>query len=152
MTRLAPGRPPRDAAIGRETGFTLLEVLVAISLFSIGMLALASLQTASIRQNHTARQIGTADQYAIQTIERLLAMEYDAGELDPDGNPHSPPAADPWDATADDGGQYDVSWNVSAIGSAADPVDNIKRVDLSVASSRLTDERSRTYTFLIRPH
>jgi type IV pilus assembly protein PilV len=38
----------------RRTGFTLLEVLVALLVFSLGMLGMAGLLTVSVRTNHSA--------------------------------------------------------------------------------------------------
>jgi prepilin-type N-terminal cleavage/methylation domain-containing protein len=137
---------------GDEGGFTLIELLVAISIFSIGMLSLAMLQTSSIRHNHSSRQIGTGDQYAIQTIERLLALDWDAPELSRAGNPHSPPTAEPWDDNDLDGGQYAITWNVADRASDPNIPENIKRIDLSVSAGRMTGARSRSYTFLVRPH
>ena len=45
----------------REAGFTLLEVIVAISILSVGLLAVASMQTAAIKGNDGAYRITEGD-------------------------------------------------------------------------------------------
>lgn len=59
--------------IGRQSGFTLLEVLVAIVVLSLGLLGLAGLQAASLRNNQTAYYRGIATQQAYDMADRLRA-------------------------------------------------------------------------------
>jgi type IV pilus assembly protein PilV len=61
-------------SIGKmQTGFTLLEVLVAIVVLSLGLLGLAGLQAASLRNNQTAYYRGIATQQAYDMADRMRA-------------------------------------------------------------------------------
>jgi len=59
--------------IRKHSGFTLLEVLVAIVVLSLGLLGLAGLQAASLRNNQTAYYRGIATQQAYDMADRLRA-------------------------------------------------------------------------------
>ena len=61
----------------RQAGFTLLEVIVAISILSVGLLAVASMQTAAIRGNDTAYRVTESVTWAQDRLEFLLALPYD---------------------------------------------------------------------------
>ncbi|MDP1926490.1 MAG: type IV pilus modification protein PilV [Thiobacillus sp.] len=56
-----------------QFGFTLLEVMVAIVVLSLGLLGLAGLQAASLRNNQTAYYRGIATQQAYDMADRLRA-------------------------------------------------------------------------------
>jgi type IV pilus assembly protein PilV len=110
-----------------EKGYTLIEVLIAITILSVGMLALASLQTSGIRVNATANRITTRATWAQDRIEKLMAMSYsdpwleeagNSGNLDSAGNPH--------EVTTDD--NYTVDWVVDD----DNPVDNAKLIIVTV--------------------
>lgn len=55
----------------RQSGFTLLEVLVALLVLSIGLLGLAGLMASSIRNNHSAYQRTQATWLAYDMIDRM---------------------------------------------------------------------------------
>lgn len=54
-----------------QYGFTLLEVMVAIVVLSLGLLGLAGLQAASLRNNQTAYYRGIATQQAYDMADRI---------------------------------------------------------------------------------
>jgi type IV pilus assembly protein PilV len=62
-----------------QSGFTLLEVLVAIVVLSLGLLGLAGLQAASLSNNQTAYYRGIATQQAYDIADRLRANLAGAG-------------------------------------------------------------------------
>jgi type IV pilus modification protein PilV len=102
-----------------KRGFTLLEVIVAISVLTIGLLAVASLQVSAIRGNASAFGITEATSWASDQVEKLIVLPYDHAELQDtngdgnsglenatettDDNPNPPPAH----------GKYKVYWNVA---------------------------------------
>jgi type IV pilus assembly protein PilV len=78
-----------------EKGFTLLEVIVAISILTFGLLAVASMQMTAIRGNYNASNITEATTVAQDRLENLMGLLYSDPLLDPDNylsdpNPPSP--------------------------------------------------------------
>jgi len=71
----------RDRSVVTENGFSLIEVLIAISIFSIGMLAVVSLQISSMNLNASSRRLTDATALASETMERLLALPYNHANL-----------------------------------------------------------------------
>jgi type IV pilus assembly protein PilV len=63
-------------------GFTLIEVLIAIAIFSIGILAIATLQINSINLNSAARMQSEATTAAVDCMERLMSLPYEHPDLD----------------------------------------------------------------------
>ena len=55
-------------------GFTLIEVLLALAIFSIGLLAIAGMQTSSVNKNTSARMSTMAVEYGADYMERLLGL------------------------------------------------------------------------------
>ena len=82
-------------------GYTLIEVLIAMAIFAIGFLALASIQIKSITQNASARMYTEATTMAVESLERLISLPYDHSELNQGANPHIMTA-----------GAYTIEWNV----------------------------------------
>ncbi len=65
-----------------ESGFTLLEVMVALVIFSIGMLGLAGIQAEGIQSNNTAYLRTIAMQHAYNISDLIRANTDDAGNVD----------------------------------------------------------------------
>ena len=55
----------------RQTGFSLLEVLIAIVITSIGLLGLAAMQATGLRNNHSAYQRSQATVLAYDIADRM---------------------------------------------------------------------------------
>ena len=86
-------------------GFTLIEVLIAMAIFSIGILAIGSLQLISINSNASARMHTEGYTWVADRIEWLATLPYDDDDLTEtvtDGVPHGPVAE----------GTYAISWTV----------------------------------------
>lgn len=73
----------------KEQGFTLLEVIVAISILSFGLLAVASMQVAAIQGNSFANTVTEGTTLAMDRIELLTALPYDDPLLDVDLSPYT---------------------------------------------------------------
>ena len=87
----------------RETGFTLLEVLMAITILMVGILTVASMQISSIRGNAFAGKVTEATTLAGRQLEILQSLPYDDTDLSA-GTTHTdtnPPA------------NYTVTWTVT---------------------------------------
>ncbi len=55
----------------RQTGFTLIEIMVSLAVIIIGLLGIMALQATTVRQNRLARGIERARVYAAQVMEDL---------------------------------------------------------------------------------
>lgn len=99
-----------------QNGFTLIEVMISIAVFSIGILSVMVMQTAGIKGNTTANTITAATIYGTDQLEQIYAMDYDDLLDTPPGNG----AAGLDDVVGSDGaaigvspdGSYSVFWNV----------------------------------------
>ncbi len=56
-----------------QNGFTLLEVLVAVSLIAVGLLAAAAMQGTAITANSTSNRLTVANMLAQQTSEEIIS-------------------------------------------------------------------------------
>ncbi len=85
----------------RQRGFSLLEVLVALLVLSIGLLGLAALQTMGLKFNTQSYQRTQAVLNAYDIIDRIRANPgaMGAGAYDDINLTYSPPAADCMAAT-----------------------------------------------------
>ena len=101
-------------------GFTLIEVLIAMAVFAVGLLALASLQIRSIQMNASARMQTEETNIAVDWLERLIALPYDDPLLTP-GVSHQASSA-----------PYRIVWDVSA-GPIAEVTKSIS-LEVSVAN------------------
>jgi prepilin-type N-terminal cleavage/methylation domain-containing protein len=69
-------------------GFTLIEVLIAMAIFAIGILAVTTMQMRSINQNASARMQTEATNLAADWMEQLMALPYDDPWLDEASSPY----------------------------------------------------------------
>lgn len=60
---------------GQQRGFTLLEVLIALLVLSIGLLGLAALQTTGLRSNQMASMRTLVSQFAYDISDRMRANQ-----------------------------------------------------------------------------
>lgn len=100
-----------------QAGFTLIEVLIAIVIFSFGILAVAAMQITSIQGNAKSRLTSEASNVAYSEMDRLLTLDFADVQLintDNDGV-----LTDSTVATADGSNpnnplfnNYNVFWNI----------------------------------------
>jgi prepilin-type N-terminal cleavage/methylation domain-containing protein len=109
------------AAMKEQNGFTLLEVIIALFIFSVGLLAVASMQMTAIKGNYFSGTLTEATSWAADQMETLMSLPY----ADPDlaaGVPHPPPD-DPLKE-----GIYGIEWNVDD----DDTTNNTKTITITV--------------------
>lgn len=124
-----------------QEGFTLIEVLIAIFLLTIGILAAGSMQISSLGGNSLANRVTEASTWAGDTIETLMARPYDqitthTDLLDDNGNGVAGlNDTDTLGSLADGGpivhGDFTVFWNVAD----NDPIINCKHIRVIVRRS-----------------
>lgn len=116
----------------KKDGYTLIEVLIALTIFAVGMLALAGMQTSAIRMNSTAGELSNLGTWAMDKIEELSALPYAHPLLDSTGNPHQEVYRD-----------YTISWTVID----DKPVTNIKNITVTV-----TRQGKRAEISILKPN
>jgi prepilin-type N-terminal cleavage/methylation domain-containing protein len=114
----------------KEAGFTLLEVIVAISILSVGLLAVASMQTAAIRGNDTAYRVTEGVTWAQDRLEYLLALPYDDPALSP-GTDQTDPIGTPTP-------NYTITYDVTG-----GPIANTKRITVTATQQDRGVTRNR---------
>ncbi len=68
-----------------NSGFTLIEAIIAMAILSIGIISLYAMQITSIQQNNRASNITIATNWAAEKTEEIINMPYDQ-LLDVDGD------------------------------------------------------------------
>jgi type IV pilus assembly protein PilV len=101
----------------KEDGYTLIEVLIALTIFAVGLLAVAGMQTSAIRMNSTAGKLTNLSTWGMDKIEELSALPYSDPLLDSAGNPHQEQIGD-----------YTISWTVID----NNPITNTKNITVTV--------------------
>ncbi|PQP33111.1 prepilin-type cleavage/methylation domain-containing protein [Desulfobacteraceae bacterium SEEP-SAG10] len=123
----------------KDEGFTLIEVLIAISIFAVGLLAVAAMQTSAIRVNSSAAQLTELNTWGIDKLEQLMALPYTDPWLDPAGNfPNFDTAGNTHQDPQTTGG-FTVRWNITDGDTAANtPVTGNKLIEIFVTGKGKT--------------
>ncbi len=109
-------------------GFTLIEVLIAIVVFSIGLLALSALHTSAIRGNSSAYGLTDTTLAASSRLESILAADYSDSSLSPG-------------AHSVQDGIYSITYSVN------ETIPNmVKKIDLNISR---TDIVNKTYSYSV---
>lgn len=134
MPRLISRRPLPASFQSGQMGVTLVEVLITVLVFSVGLLGLAALQTLSLQLNHSSLMRSQATSFAYDLADRMrvnrqaaLAGAYDGlAEFGPD------PQCDA-NSTSDNTAGQDINEWLSALACAL-PAGNgrITRTDQTV--------------------
>lgn len=141
-------------------GFTLIEVVIALGVLAIGIIAMFSMQTMGIKGNSNANRITETTIWAADKIEEIVALDYDdlidrnnngtEHDLDKDGIDDTKDGNfglnDTMTGTnvvaddtlrnaagtqiATDDGRYNVYWNVAT----DHPIKGVKTVQINVVN------------------
>jgi type IV pilus assembly protein PilV len=65
----------------RSQGFTMIEVLIALTIFSFGILAVTALQVSTTRANSTAANVTANMTWAADRVEEFMALPYSHADL-----------------------------------------------------------------------
>jgi type IV pilus assembly protein PilV len=118
-----PGGLTAQKALGNdEAGFTLLEVILAISILTVGLLAVASMQVSAIRGNLYADSVTDAAALAQDRLENLMSLSYNDTQLASG------------EEETDDG--YTITWTVEP----SDDVPNTKIIKVKITGGDLKED------------
>jgi type IV pilus assembly protein PilV len=105
------------AKLETDKGFTLIEVLIAITVLTIGILAVSTMQVSSIWGNAFASRQTVGTTIALDRMEKLMSLSYENTDLAAGSHSDpSPPSG------------YSIVWDVED----DSPLDNAKRVFVTV--------------------
>jgi len=123
-----------------QPGFTLLEVLIAISILTVGLLGVAQMQIMGIRGNYFSGNTTAALTLAEEKMEDLLGKSYTDAELAGSGAPGTDhnDLDNPIDETGQTGGIYNRMWTVID----NTPITDTKTVTVSVSWDNLSHQVS----------
>lgn len=108
----------KESTIKSYSGFTLLEVIIAVSILALGLLAVAAMQASAIRATVLAYKTTEATKRAQDRMELLMSLPYGDSRLS--AGRHSDTSFSP---------DYSITWNVEE----GKPVKNMKNVTVTVS-------------------
>ena len=139
---MSRGKHFKSDAKSGDLGFTIIEVMIDISVFAIGFLAISSLLFSSSRNNRTASEVTEAITIASDQMERLITISSTHEDLDADDNPHQA-----------NQGKYNVQWLVDDTDLNHDGVNDAKIINLTISFDRLGQAAPRIVRLdFIRPN
>lgn len=116
-------------------GFTLIEVMIAIVLIGIGLMAVAKFQAESLNADKTARELTEAAMWASNQAEALLNLDFDADELDTSEDHEADPVGE--------NDKYTVSWTVGE--APSDP--NVKVIQITVSWASRNKQKTMNFAY-----
>lgn len=120
-----------------QKGFTLIEIMIAIVMISIGLMAVAKFQLTALHADKLAREQTEAAMWASNQAEVLIKADFDDDTLDPDNSPHS---MDP----VGENGKYRVTWDVAT----AQSDENVKVIQIFVAWDSSGKEKKMNFAYV----
>lgn len=120
-------------------GFTIIEVLIAMAIFAIGILGVAKMQILATGYNTSSRVYTEAASLGAGQIEELINLEYEDSDLqlEADHGPYEKEDVGPNNI-------YDIEWRVNPAVSTAGV--HVKRIDITVTQDKDPDrEFNATY-------
>jgi len=120
----------------RQAGFTLVEMMIALTLFGVGLMALAQALPNGLSVRDKARRLSVATNLAQEELERLRSIPFDHADLA--GGAHAD-ASNPVD------GAYFRNWTVQD----GNPIPDMKRVTVRVSFPTSSPDSQAVITTLI---
>lgn len=120
-----------------QKGFTLVELLIALTIFAIGLLSIAGMQITAIRANSSANTLSVASSVAQRVMEEILSRS----STDPFFTSEDTDAT--WDLDPDTAGTtidiagagtYSAKYTITT----DDPVSNVTRIAVTVNGGNRT--------------
>lgn len=105
---------------GDDRGFTIVEVMIAIAIFSIGVLAVTQMQVRALNAGRQSFNQTEAAMWAANQAEAFIALPFDDPALAVGATGNAPMGS---------GGMYQVAWAVAGL--AADPGTRIIQITVA---------------------
>ncbi len=117
-----------------EKGVTMIEILMAMSILAVGILAVVAMQTASAKGNLTSSMSTDGLNEAVNQLETLMGRAWEHADLASGNNPHSVSQ-----------GQYTITWNVTddAV------INNTKTINMTVTWSNWSLPKQISVQYII---
>lgn len=112
---------------GRNEGFTLIEVLIAMVVLSISIISYLGMQGSSITGNANARRLSASSTWASNRIEHLLSESYASIANGNDAN-----------------GDMSMTWTVTK----DSPITNTKSIAVTVTNTSTVPQQTVTINFI----
>lgn len=106
-----------------QNGFTLIEVLITIAIFSVGILALTAMQISGMNSNQYARTLATASTIASNKVDRFMYLDSEHTDLTA-GVEHQDASGTHNESQI----EYTVKWFVTD----DTPVSGAKKIDITI--------------------
>jgi Tfp pilus assembly protein PilV len=100
-----------------EKGVTIIEILMAMCILAVGILAVVAMQTSSVRGNSNSLMSTNGLLFVVNKLETLMDLDWGDAALDAGNNPHT-----------DDQDPYTITWNVTDNG----VINNTKTINMTV--------------------
>ena len=125
------------ASQNAQSGFSMVELLVAIVILAVGLLGLAQLQVTAIKANSQSATILAANAIAQKVVEEIAALNPSDGLFNIPV-PGGWPATGTWPdtpITVAGAGSYAVTYSISPLEASGVPVTDVLQIEVVVTST-----------------
>lgn len=117
----------------RQQGFTLTELLVAMTIFAIGILSVATMQVTALQGNASANTVSVASSLGASVLEEITSWDVSDPRLVADSTNNVwdfDPAAAPSSINVPGAGVYNASYDIDV---SYNGVPNVVRIEVRVS-------------------
>jgi type IV pilus assembly protein PilV len=149
---------PRNNNIKKQSGFTLVEVLVGITILTIGLLGVAKMQMSAIQGNFMSGSTSAALCLAEEKMEELMVTDFNNAALDDSDNGNNSNLSsittvdheelDVTETGQVGGGMYRRIWNIAAHPSGTEDLPTMRSVTVIVTWE---NDKHRVFLSSIKP-
>ena len=128
-----------------DAGFTLIEVLIAMFVLTIGIFSLFSMQTTSTISNIMASNMTVATNWGMDSIEEIIEMDYDdLDDTNGDGTAGLDEIVAPDDQSTSPDDMYTIYLNVAE----DSPIEGCKTLRIHIQDNNQQMKNVITYQYI----